>query len=57
MLCCSRCEREAPGVNEGITGVQERFRTERKGLVKRYIDIVGLANVDRLNFDVKLTSF
>jgi hypothetical protein len=41
----SGCQLEAPGIDEGVYGVDEALRAERQGLIKGCIDILGFANV------------
>ena len=50
-------QREASGIDKTVDCVRESLGTECQRAVKSRLDILGLANIQRLNFDAYTTSF
>jgi hypothetical protein len=51
------CKRKASGIDEGVNSVHECLRAKCESLTECWIDILRRANVQRLNFDAKFSSF
>jgi len=52
-----RGKREAPAINESVNAVYERLGAECQRLVKRGLNVLRLADIQRQNFDAVSTRF